>query len=234
MLLGLLLLLLLALLFVPCHVRVRARSDLAADDWESPLLGRAEASLRLRWGLLLLTAGAIWSDGALQSSEVRVMGRRMDGRARNTRRPGAGRKPRGGPEGRPGQRGDRKSGRRRSRTDLELVLAVLRDAARLPGRLWRSLGVRFAAEGTYGFPDPSLTGFCEAVRWSTGLGRALSLTPDFQRPCLIGAGELSGRLYGFRLLRIAWQVARNPVIWNRIVGNIRFRPLRAILLKGGF
>jgi len=68
---------------------------------------------------------------------------------------------------------------------------------RLPGRVWRSLGIRLTAEGTYGLPDPALTGFCEARRWSTGLGRSLRLRPDFLRPCLIGSGELAGRLLTF-------------------------------------
>ena len=231
-LLGLAVLVVLLLLFVPFDVRLRADSELAADGWESRLTGRADVSFRLRWGLLFLTGRGVWTEDGMQWSALRLMGLPLRGS-----RKGAGRKA-GGPEaGKPegGQHG-RESGRKRRRSpraDPALVLTIAREAVRLPGRLWCSLGVRLTAEATYGFPDPSLTGFCEAVRWSTGLGRSLHLTPDFQRPCLIGRGELTGRLYGFRLLAIAWQVVRQPAIWNHLVSKIRFRPLRRILLGGG-
>ena len=223
---------------MPFHVSLRAHSRLVADDWESPLQGRAEATLRLRWGLVLVTGGAVWADGRLQWSEFRLMGRRLGGDRKGDRaEPGAdqppGRRSRRRPGRKSGEPPPSKSRRRRSPPDWELLLAIAREAMRLPEKLWRSLGVRLTAEATYGFSDPSVTGFCEALRWSTGLGRGLRLTPDFRRPCLVGSGELSGRLYGFRLVAIAWQVVRNPAIWNHLVGKIPFRPLRAILLRGG-
>ncbi|MBY6275870.1 MAG: hypothetical protein CWE10_06545 [Symbiobacterium thermophilum] len=218
-------LMVLALLFVPFDLRLCGRADLAADDWESPLAGRAEWRLRLRWGLLPVTAGAQWSDGRLGQPEVRVLGfpvrgGKKGGRGHRPKTPGATK---------------RKAGRKAGRTkpDPELLLTLAREAVQLPGRLWRSLGVRLTAEGSYGLPDPALTGLCEAIRWSAGLGRSLRLTPDFKRPCLVGRGELTGRVYGFRLAAIAWHVARRPAVWNRLVGTIRFRPLRTILLRGG-
>lgn len=224
-LLGLFALLVLLLLFVPFAIRLRVESDVAAEGWEGALAGRADWRYRLRWGLLPLSGGVTWRDGDLVWSEVRLLGLRLGGGRRSEDAgPPSARERREKPRSRP---------RRRGLPDPDLLLALAGEMARVPGQLWRSLGLRLAAELTYGFSDPSLTGLCEAVRWGTGLGQSLRLTPDFQRPCAKGWAELSGRLYGFRLLAIAWRVLRRREIWNHLVGRIRFRPLRQILIQGG-
>lgn len=227
MLLGLLALLGLTLLFVPWRFRLRAEADLAAADGEDALTGRAEGRLRLRWGVLNLAVAAAWNHGAPVQWDVRLLGRPLKGGGRGAaaRRPGRWRR-----RGTPGRRARRRPGRRPSPA---LLKAVVQELARLPGRFWRSLGTTAAGELTYGFSDPSVTGFCEAVRWGTGLGRSLRLSPDFSRPCLVGWAELTGSLYGFRLLIIAWRVLRRREIWNYLVGQIRFRPIRQILMQGG-
>lgn len=224
-LLGLVALLVLLLLLVPFDLRLRVEPDLAAEGWEDALAGRAEGRFRLRWGLLALSGGFTWRNGDLAWSDVRLLGFRLGGgrRAEGSRIPSA----------RERREKPRREPRRRRRPDPSVLLALAEELARVPRRLWRSLGVRLAGELAYGFSDPSLTGLWEALRWGTGLGQSLRLRPDFLRACVIGWAELSGRLYVFRVLAVAWRVLRRREIWNYLVGQVRLRPLRQILLQGG-
>lgn len=228
-LLALLLLLLLLVLFMPFRFHGEGSADLAGADWEDDLSGTFQGMVRFRWGVIALS-GLVAGEGLhLTQAEFRLMGFRMNGRKSSARRrPGGGTAPRQG-------RVRKRPRRWRARPNLppDLLWALAKEAMRLPGQIWRSLGVDLSGDITYGFSDPSLTGWCEATRWGTGKAVPIKLTADFLRPCLIGWATVGGRVYGFRLAAIGWRVLRRPVIWNHLVGNIRFRPLRSILMQGG-
>ena len=232
-LLGLLLLLLLPVLFLPFTFYVQADADLAGDDWEDDLSGPFRGKFGLRWGIVTVSGMAAGEGLHLERTEFRLLGMRMDGRkrARKGRRKGEN-EGAGAPRGTPTGDGPP---RRKVRLKLtpDLIWALTREALSLPERVWRSLGIRLSGELTYGFSDPSLTGFCEAIRWGTGVALPVRLTPDFLRPCLIGWGRAGGRVFGYKLVAIGWRVLRRPAIWNYLVGQIRFRPLRSVLLQGG-
>lgn len=234
-LLGLLLLVLLLVLFVPFTFYARADTNLAADDWEEELSGTFQGKFRLRWGLATVSGTAAGQWLQFERVEVRLMGLRLDGGKHKKHRGKsnlAQKEP--GKQGASGGRSQDGS-RKKARAWLhpELLWAVAKEALSLPVKVWRSLGVRLSGDLTYGFSDPSLTGFCEALRWGTRVSLPVKLNPDFLRPCLIGWASVGGRVFGYRLVAIGWRVLRRPVIWNHLAGQIRFRPLRKLLLQGG-
>jgi len=100
-------------------------------------------------------------------------------------------------------------------------------------RLWEDTGLRARGQLTYGFSDPSITGLCEAARWGARIRIPFPLEPVFDRPCLVGWSEVTGRIYGFEVAREALRALRNEVIRRRIAESIRFRPLRILIFRGG-
>ncbi|MFZ5817877.1 MAG: hypothetical protein ACOY93_21715 [Bacillota bacterium] len=215
-LVGLLLLLLALLLFLPLAIEARIDSDRAAADWEADWTGTARWRIRIRWGWVVMTGLWAGENLALTQSELRFFGLRTGGRRAERKR----------------ERQPKKKMRKRW-PDLELLRACLEEFLRFANRVVRDLGFRFAGELTYGFPDPSVTGWCEAVRWGAGVPVPIRLTPEFQHPCLTGWAEVQGRTYGYRVALAALRALRNPIIRRRLAERIRFRPVRYLLVRGG-
>lgn len=219
-LVAILLLLLALLLCLPLDLRARMDSDWAASGWDEEMHGavRWEANFRWGWGLLAGT----WTGENLSPArmELRILGRRLRGRSKQGSKRRAGREA-------------KKRKRSRSRPDWDLIWAAAQEALRFLQKLWRDLGWRVEGDLTYGFADPSLTGWAEALRAVTGIPLSLRLTPDFLRPCLTGQANLAGRLFGYQVVVELWQGLKNPVIRNRIAGRIRFKPLRYVITRGG-
>lgn len=235
---ALLLIALLLLLLLPLDLRVRLDSDLAAPGWEAAAEGRARWSAALRWGWGLLAAE--WRGVNLQPRppDLRLLGFRLRRSGRRRPRPGPAfpHSPSWRRPGRPAS-GPRQPAGRRFRwphlEDPELVRAVLAEGLRFLGRLWEGTGLRAGGRLTYGFPDPAVTGWCEAVRWAAGVRIPFPVEPSFDRPCLVGWAEVTGRIYGFEIAREALRSLRNKVIRRRIARSIRFRPLRILIFRGG-
>lgn len=212
----LLLLLLLLLLFLPLDIDLRVDSDLQAPTWEEELTGKLRWLLRLRWGRAVLSGRWEGEFFTIVRSEVRILGIGVS--------PGAGR---GHRKAAPGKKKKRRSG-----IDLELIGAMVAEVARFLRWLIERFGFGFQGELTYGFADPALTGWCEAIRWTVGLPVPIRLEPEFQRPALLGRAQTQGRIYGYQVAGAALRALRNPVIRNRLARRIRFRPLRSILQGG--
>lgn len=207
---------LLLLLFLPLDLHLRLHSDLEAPTWEDDWTGAIRWLLRLRWGRVVLTGEWEGEYVTVERSAVRILGIRL----------------------RPSPKRERvKSGKakkkRKSGLDLELIWAMVEEFARFLRRLVADLGFRFTGEFTYGFADPSLTGWCEAIRWAVGVPVPIRMAPEFQRPMLMGWAEADGRIYGYEVALAALRALRNPVIRERLARRIRFRPLRYVLLRGG-
>lgn len=218
-LLSLILLLLLALLFLPLDIYLRLDSDLAAPDWEADLEGTLRWLVKLRWGWVVLTGEWAGENLTVQRSALRLFTIRL--------RMGSGRaKPRA-------ERKERKQKKKRSRPDLELIWALVEEGARFIRRLIEKLGFRFQGEVVYGFADPAVTGWCEGIRWAMHLPVPIQLEPNFQHPCLTGWAEGRGRLYGYEAAVAALKALRHPVIKRRLAQKIRFKPLRYLLVRGG-
>lgn len=212
---GLLLLLLLLLLFLPLDVDLRLDSDLQAPTWEEELTGQIRWLIRLRWGWAVLSGRWEGESFRIVASEMRILGIRLRPGPKKARKKAAPKKK-----------------KRRSGFDLELIWAMVEESARFLRRLIERFGFRFQGELTYGFSDPSLTGWAEAIRWSVGLPVPIRLEPEFERPILLGWATGHGRLYGYQVAAAALRALRNPVIKDRLARKIRFKPLRYILLGG--
>ncbi len=215
-LVGLLLLLILLLLILPLDLKARLDADWTAPSWEEEMEGavRWEASLRWGWGLFRAT----WAGENLHLtfSEIRFLGRRLQGSKKRERKP------------------KKKEQKRSNRPwDWDLIQAIATEALRFLQRLWQDLGLRLNGDLTYGFADPSLTGWTEALRHGAGVRLPVHLTPVFVRPCLSGQAEAAGRLYGYQVAAGIWRGLKNPVIRSRIAERIRFKPLRYLIARGG-
>ncbi|MFZ5825212.1 MAG: hypothetical protein ACOY94_12865 [Bacillota bacterium] len=212
---GILLLLVLLVLFLPLDVSLRLDSDLQAPTWDDELAGQVRWLIRLRWGWVVFAG--LWEGENVRvvRSEMRILGLRL--------RPGGKKAAR--------KKKERKK-KKRSAPDLELIWAVVEEAARFLRRLIERFGFRFEGDLTYGFSDPSLTGWCEAIRWSVGNPVPIRLEPEFERPALLGWATTHGRLYGYQVAAAVLKAIRNPVIKDRLSRKIRFKPLRYILLGG--
>lgn len=215
--LAILLILLLAILFLPWDIHVRLDSDWAAPGWDEPMTGAVRWRFRFRWGWASVVG--VWAGEffALNRSEVRIFGIR----------------PRSRPERRKVRPAKPKRKRKRQRPDLPLLMAIVQESVRLLQRSVRDLGFRIAGEVTYGFPEPDVTGWCEALRWSLDLPVPIRLEPDFNRSVLTGWAEVNGRTSLYRLIAAAWRALDNPVIRGRLADKLRFKPIRAWLLRGG-
>lgn len=116
--------------------------------------------------------------------------------------------------------GGRGRGPGRWRLSAAELRALLPEGVRLLRRVWRASHVRAAGDLTYGFSDPSLTGWCEALRAVVPLPRELRLKPDFWGARLEGWAEVRAKVYP---IAVSWIVAttvlRRPV--RRIVAAAR-------------
>lgn len=214
---ALLLLLLAMLLLLPLQLHLRLDSDLQAPDWEEELTGKVRWLVRLRWGWGVLTGEWEGEGFALVRAERRILGIKV----------------RSGSRQKPATKKVRKKQRPKFRPDLKLLWALVSEFFHVHSRLRKRYGFPFTGALTYGFSDPSLTGWCEALRWSTGLPIPIHLEPDFQRPILMGHAETGGSALGYQLIGTALPALRNPEIRTRLDKRIRFRPLRWLLLRGG-
>lgn len=215
---ALLLVGLLVLLFFPLDLRLRLDSDLAAAGWEEEPEGSVRWKVRFRWGWGLLR-GEWWGENLdPRQPDLRLLGFRLRSAARPQELP---------------EPSDRRRRWRLPRLDPELILAVWTEAGRFLRRLWEDIGFRAQGRLTYGFPDPALTGWCEAARWAAGVRIPFPVSPVFDHPCLVGWTEVTGRIYGFEVAAEAMRFLRNKVIRRRLAESIRFKPLRFLILRGG-
>lgn len=213
--LGGLLALVLLLLFLPLDLFLRLEPDLAAETYDDPLDGPVRWLMRLRWGRWLFSGEFAGEYLTVTKSEVRLLGLRLRSRSRSRprKKPSAEKKPK----------------KKRKRPSPELIVAYVEEGAQFLARVAKDLGLRVRGRATYGFADPALTGWCEGIRWAVAVPLPIELAPEFARPCLQGWAEVEGRTYGYRVARAIWKGMKNPVIARQI----KFRPLRYFLLRGG-
>lgn len=215
-LLGLLLLVVLALLFLPADFSARLEGAAAPGGGGDPAEEFPTASaawhvhLRWAWGLVALVMRRTppGSEMALTIAGFRV----PVGRARPS---GAG----GAEGGEPGakrraaaaarRRAARRRRKRRRPTDWHLIWAAVREGARLVGRLWRRRRLRIQGDVTYGFDDPADTGMALAALSVMPLPSDLRLRPAWLEPGLAGWLRMSGRVY---LAEAVWAAIK--VWWN--------------------
>lgn len=97
----------------------------------------------------------------------------------------------------PAQAARKRQGRRTlSWRDVRSLLPELRV---LLARLWRSLGLQARGDLVYGFDDPYVTGWCEALRAVVPVPRELKIMPDFLGARLAGWAELRMTIYPIRV-----------------------------------
>lgn len=214
--LAVILLLLLLILLLPLDLHLCLDSDLAEGGGESEWSGAARWLGRLRWGWGLLRAEAAGENLALTEGQFRIMGKRIDTTARPKKQ-------------KPKQKKAAKQKRRNA--DWELIQAGLTEGLHFLGRLKRALGLHWEGRLTYGFTDPAVTGWMEALLWATG--RPIPVDASFQQACLLGRAQVNGRIYGYEVAWAALQSLRNPVIRGRLFGKLRFKPFRYRTARGG-
>jgi len=191
--------LLLALLFVPVEVDGGLTSDLQAADYDTDLAGEAHWWLRLRWGWGLFRLRLAGLNLTTPTFEMRVAGLRLSTRRQPRTRARVRR-----------ERKERAKPRRRPRPSPAVIRSFAEEGLRSLRRLWRSFGLGLSGDLTYGFSDPSLTGFCEATLWTLGRPAHLRLTPDWTQARLEGQAQLHGRLYGFEVAVAFLAMLKNP------------------------
>jgi len=127
-----------------------------------------------------------------------------------------------------GGRAARARGGRRSLAELRAFWPDVKES--LP-EMMRSAGVRTDGTLVYGFDDPSLTGWCEAVRAVVPLPRTVTLVPDFTGPRLGGNLEVQ---MSFWPIRAAWAGGRFVMrprvrrwLWRQIRQRLAQAPRRA-------
>ena len=207
-LLSLLLLVVLALLFLPLDVAGRADPTLVDDDWEGDWSGTVTWAATLRFGGPLLRLSAAGEGLHGPALQVWILGLRLKSR------------PRKPPKAKPREP---QPERKRRERDPELGWALFMEGWKAANRLWRDLAWRLPGDLTYGLPDPALTGMCEALLWSLGRPPGLVLRPNFVQPCLTGWVETQGRIYGVQMASAIWTACTHPVIRDRIKKRIRLR-----------
>ncbi|MGE5674927.1 MAG: hypothetical protein ACM3XM_13810 [Mycobacterium leprae] len=222
-LIAFLLLLLLLLLLLPLDLHLRLDSDWAAPTWEEEMTGALRWLLRLRWGWVVIDGAWTGEFLTVKQAAIRICG--FGGRSQAKRAGAPGRKPK--------RKATPKAKTKSKSLDLELLMALVPEVAAFLFRLVRATGLRMAGDVTYGFADPSLTGWCEAIRWSSHLPLPVRLEPDFTRTALTGWAEADGRLNLFKVLRAAWPALADPVIRSRLAEKIRFGPIHYWLARGG-
>lgn len=222
------LLILLPFLFFPTDLSLRLHSDLSAPDWEDQFAGTARWLVRFRWGWAVMAGELAGENLRLTRLEFRILGFRPDLRPL-LRQPSR--------QARPARRTSKRKRRKRFGFDLGLLVAILQECGRFMKRIMTAMGFRFQGEITYGFADPALTGWVEAIRWAAGNPVPIRMQADFQRPCLVGWALAEGRLYGYQVIGAILRSFGNPVIRHRLFGQIRFRPLQylvtRVILRGG-
>lgn len=225
-LLALALLILLLLLLLPLDLYLHLDSDLAEDGWDGDWTGAARWLLRTRWGWGLLRAQVAGENLTLTEHQFRIMGKRIEATAGKQKK-----QPKLKEAKRTESKRQRPAKKKRQKLDWELVRAGLTEGLQFLGRLRQALGLRWEGRLTYGFSDPAVTGWTEAILWATG--RPLPVDASFQQACLTGRAQVKGRIYGAQVVWAALRSLRNPVIRNRLFNKFRFNPLRYRTVRGG-
>ncbi|MDF2629020.1 MAG: hypothetical protein K0R39_2851 [Symbiobacteriaceae bacterium] len=192
------------LLFVPVGFRARAEGALRPDDDEN-WGGSAEWEADLAWGGRIVR---IWLKGTHQGiaqKRFTILGLRLN---IGTRSEKASAKT-ASPDKAPKKTRPRK---KRRRPTLDDIQAYAREGLRLVRRLMKALRLHIAGDVTFGFEDPSLTGFALGALALTGKPADLTLRPDWFQPGLEGWVTLRGRVYGIEVAIALWQAYwRSPL-----------------------
>lgn len=116
------------------------------------------------------------------------------------------------------------AGRILPRLSIDLVAPV----AKLLVRLWKSLRLSVSFSGTFGAADPASTGIIYGAYESVArpLNIRESLQPCFDRPCLEGRIEVSGRIWLIELLTDAVLF-----LFSRPIREVWFPELRYMMLR---
>ena len=126
--------------------------------------------------------------------------------------------------------GTRKAGRpaAASRILSGLSLDLFAQVVRLLQRLWRSLRLRVSASGRFGASDPATTGmiygaYQAAIR---PFNITETLRPCFDRPCLEGRVEVTGRVWPIQLI-----VDAALFVFSKPVRQVWFPELRYLVSR---
>jgi hypothetical protein len=183
-LLGLLLVLLLAVLFLPVRYWAWLNADLEGDMLnEEEWTGSAHWRVTFAWGRWLLG--------------FRLEGEGLQGRLADFWMGGVHRKPKSRSEERKQPR--RKKARRRKPLDRELLQAYVTEGVRLARRLWPALRLEGRGAVRFGFPDPAMTGLAAGLLSTVRLPADVRWQLDFVTPCLQGSGDLTGHIFGYEI-----------------------------------
>jgi len=217
-LLGLVVLVAAAVLFLPVHFG--GRLDARLTEGSPPPEGSfARWQANARWGWALLRVKC-WGEGKeLLQTEVTVLGLEIRRKAKPS--------PDAGPK-KPKERKPRK----RKPLDRELILTLFREGKRLLKRVWRSLRLRLEGNLAYGFGDPGYTGIAYGFMCAVGPSH-LRLSPDYLDPKLEGWLELNGKVFGVELLAAGLALAFHPVIRRRWIKRMVPKRWRVRTQEGG-
>lgn len=200
-------------LLAPLRITAAGRGLSLAEDGAPWPEGRWHWEIRWLWGLLRWTG--VKEPGKAPVSRLHMLG--MTGSV-----------PLGG-EGRRGRarrarRGETLSRPRRRAWGWSDLRALWPELGPLVRRLRRSFALEGEGDLVYGFEDPAVTGWCEALRALVPLPQGLSLTPAFSGPQLAGhasvrltlfpwrgAAAITGFLLRPRVRRWWWQKLRQRV-----------------------
>ena len=219
-LIGGMLALVLAILFVPFRIAARVDGlDLAElppeDAGEPNDVDAVATAWHVRadwlWGVVRFQATGGLDNGA--ERELRVLGfRRSLSTSKGIReaRDGDHQRPRVRTMGRRTAR--RRGPRSGSALAPRLGLALLSEASWFVPRLWRALGVQINGALTYGFPDPFLTGISQAIMAHMPLSPQLRLTPDYMQGRLTGSVEAKATIVPLKSVAVVIRTAFRPAI----------------------
>lgn len=223
--LGLLLLAVAALLFLPVNFRLRLDAHLREDDdAEWGFSGFARWAAEVRWGGWMFRLQARGEELKLSELMIRILGVRVRAR-RSAVEPAKG-------ESEAGEKpkAERKRRRRPSLSDLR---SYAREGIRLVRRLVASLRLHLRGDLVFGFPDPALTGLVLAVLSLTGTPGQLRLRPDWFNPGLEGWVETDGRIYGYEVAAALWSAYWRSPLGERLRQRITAIFKRPKRMTGG-
>jgi hypothetical protein len=207
---GLLLVLIAAVLFLPVDFGLRLDVSLRPDDEsEWGISGSARWSANLRWGWWLFTLLAAGDGLTVSELSTRLFGLRL--RARRRER---------APEKTPGKK------KQKQWPSLSDLRSFAQEGLRLVQRLIAAMRLRLRGDLVFGFSDPSVTGMTLAAVSVTGTPGELRLHPDWLDPHFEGWLEAEGRIYGYEVGAALW-----TAYWRSPLGDRLRKRLRGIFKR---
>lgn len=115
-------------------------------------------------------------------------------------------------------------GKRSSNMSWADARGLLPEIRWLIAKLWRLPRIEAQGDIVYGFDDPALTGWCEALRAIRPLPRQLRLTPDFTEARLEGWMQLRMAIYPVQVVvvvvRALFRRGVRRIWWSRVKRRI--------------